>query len=123
MNIASQQIERELRDELSAVVPLSVSEADRKKITKLEEEAAKSKVTTSISDGMNFAAFYTNVGVLLQIRTSQLQDMSEIARNQLKTLQLQQHGREREMQSLRQQVRDFQIQSDNKSLIGSFYCN
>nr|XP_039270892.1 centrosomal protein of 290 kDa-like isoform X2 [Styela clava] len=98
MNLTSQKTERELRDELAAAVPLSVSEADRKKISKLEEESAKTRV-----------------------RMSQLQDMADIAQNQLKTLQSQQHGREREMRSLREQVREFQIQSDDKSLIGKLH--
>lgn len=48
MNLASQRAERELRDELSAAVPLSVSEADRKKIAKLEEDIAKMKVTVFV---------------------------------------------------------------------------
>lgn len=50
---------------------------------------------------------------------SQLQDMADIAQNQLRTMQSQQQGREREMKSLRQQVREFQVQSDDKSLIGN----
>lgn len=44
LNLKGQKIERELRDELAAAVPLSVSEADRKKIGKLEGDGAKMKV-------------------------------------------------------------------------------
>ena len=44
LNLAAQQAERELRDELADAVPRSVCETDRKKISSLEEELAKAQV-------------------------------------------------------------------------------
>nr|CAB3229962.1 centrosomal protein of 290 kDa [Phallusia mammillata] len=95
LNLAAQQTERELRDELAEVVPRSVSDADRKKLQKVDEELAKSKV-----------------------KISQLQDMGDIAHNQLRSVQSQQQARDREIKSLREQVRTFQVQGDEKALIG-----
>ena len=45
LNLASQQTERELRDELAESVPLKVSEAERKKIANYEVELVKNKVS------------------------------------------------------------------------------
>jgi len=44
LNLAAQQSERELRDELADVVPKSVSDADRKKLSACEEDLAKAAV-------------------------------------------------------------------------------
>ncbi|XP_076803761.1 centrosomal protein of 290 kDa-like isoform X2 [Clavelina lepadiformis] len=98
LNLAAQQVERDLRDELAEVVPRSVSDADRKKIIKLEEELAKTKV-----------------------KMSKLQDISDISHHQLQSVQTQQQARERELRSLRQQLREFQIQTDQNALIGQLH--
>lgn len=45
--------------------------------------------------------------------------MAEIASTQVRTLETQHIAREKEYQSLRQQLLDFQVQSDEKTIIGS----
>ena len=47
-----------------------------------------------------------------------LQDMAEISHNQLHSVLAQQQARDREVKSLRQQVREFQVQTDEHALIG-----
>jgi len=47
-----------------------------------------------------------------------LQEVAEVATSQVKTLETLQLSREKENQSLRQQLLDFQIQSDEKTIIG-----
>ena len=56
--------------------------------------------------------------MLLEVRSVKLQDMAEISQNQLHSVQAQQHAREREMKSLRQQLKEFQLQTDEHALIG-----
>ena len=51
---------------------------------------------------------------------SKLHDMAEISQNQLHSVQSQQQARDREMKSLRQQLREFQVQTDEHALIGGF---
>ena len=46
------------------------------------------------------------------------QDMAEISHNQLHSVLAQQQARDREVKSLRQQVREFQVQTDEHALIG-----
>uniref|UniRef100_H2YZU1 Centrosomal protein of 290kDa coiled-coil region domain-containing protein n=1 Tax=Ciona savignyi TaxID=51511 RepID=H2YZU1_CIOSA len=93
-----QKTERDLRDELSEVVPKSVSDADRRKMALLEEDLVKTK-----------------------LKMSKLQDIAEISRNQLMSVQSQQQARERELKSLRQQLNDFQQQTDEHALIGQLH--
>lgn len=49
---------------------------------------------------------------------SKLKEISEVATSQVKTLEMVQLSREKENASLRQQLLDFQIQSDEKTIIG-----
>lgn len=49
---------------------------------------------------------------------SKLKEISEVATSQVKTLEMVQLSREKENSSLRQQLLDFQIQSDEKTIIG-----
>uniref|UniRef100_H2YZT7 Centrosomal protein of 290kDa coiled-coil region domain-containing protein n=1 Tax=Ciona savignyi TaxID=51511 RepID=H2YZT7_CIOSA len=98
MNMEGQKTERDLRDELSEVVPKSVSDADRRKMALLEEDLVKTK-----------------------LKMSKLQDIAEISRNQLMSVQSQQQARERELKSLRQQLNDFQQQTDEHALIGQLH--
>lgn len=51
---------------------------------------------------------------------SKLKEISEVATSQVKTLEMVQLSREKENASLRQQLLDFQIQSDEKTIIGNF---
>jgi len=47
-----------------------------------------------------------------------LQQVSEIATSQVQTVQTQQDSRDKELTSLRQQLVDFQAQSNEKTVIG-----
>jgi len=49
-----------------------------------------------------------------------LQQVSEIATSQVQTIQTQQESRHKELTSLRQQLVDFQAQSNEKTVIGTF---
>jgi len=49
-----------------------------------------------------------------------LQQVSEIATSQVQAIQTQQDSRDKELTSLRQQLVDFQAQSDDKTVIGRF---
>uniref|UniRef100_K1PYW1 Centrosomal protein of 290kDa coiled-coil region domain-containing protein n=1 Tax=Magallana gigas TaxID=29159 RepID=K1PYW1_MAGGI len=97
-NLELQKIERELRDELANSVTKEISEADRKKIMELEESA-----------------------VTHRNEISKLKEISEVATSQVKTLEMVQLSREKENASLRQQLLDFQIQSDEKTIIGKLH--
>jgi hypothetical protein len=81
--------------DFSDSVTKEISESDRKKILELEEAA---------------------VGNRNEI--SKLKEISEVATSQVKTLEMVQLSREKENASLRQQLLDFQIQSDEKTIIG-----
>ncbi|CAL1542937.1 unnamed protein product [Lymnaea stagnalis] len=98
MNLEMQKIERDLRDELSNSVTKSISDADRKRISVLEENELN-----------------------LKQEISKLKEMSEIAGTQVRTLETQHIAREKEYQSLRQQLLDFQVQSDEKTIIGKLH--
>jgi len=50
--------------------------------------------------------------------TVTLQQVSEIATSQVQAMQLQQDSRDKELTSLRQQLVDFQAQSNEKTVIG-----
>ncbi|OWF51997.1 centrosomal protein of 290 kDa-like [Mizuhopecten yessoensis] len=97
-NLELQRIERDLRDELSKSVTKAVSDADRKRITQLEE-----------------------VEVTLRNEISKLKEVCEVATSQVKTLETLQLSREKENTSLRQQLLDFQMQSDEKTIIGKLH--
>ncbi|XP_060063320.1 centrosomal protein of 290 kDa-like [Ylistrum balloti] len=97
-NLELQRIERDLRDELSKSVTKAVSDADRKRISQLEE-----------------------IEVTLRNEISKLKEVCEVATSQVKTLETLQLSREKENVSLRQQLLDFQMQSDEKTIIGKLH--
>ncbi|KAL4233575.1 hypothetical protein ACF0H5_008256 [Mactra antiquata] len=97
-NLDLQQIERDLRDELSNSVTKAVSDADRKKIDQLEEQILH-----------------------LQHDNSKLKEVTDIASSQVKALEMQHISKEKESRSLRQQLVDFQVQSDEKTIIGKLH--
>ncbi|KAL3881749.1 hypothetical protein ACJMK2_028144 [Sinanodonta woodiana] len=97
-NLELQKIERELRDELANSVTKAVSDADRKKISELEASELN-----------------------LKHEISKLKEISEVASSQVKTLEMQHISKEKEVQSLRQQLLDFQVQSDEKTIIGKLH--
>ena len=47
--------------------------------------------------------------------------MADVASTQVRTLELQHVSQEKENKSLRQQLLDFQVQSDEKTIIGKFH--
>ncbi|KAJ8314697.1 hypothetical protein KUTeg_006847 [Tegillarca granosa] len=97
-NLELQKIERELRDELANSVTKAVSDADRKRIQDLE-----------------------GLEITLRHEISKLKEVCEVAGTQVKTLEMQQLSKEKEFQSLRQQLLDFQVQSDEKTIIGKLH--
>lgn len=54
----------------------------------------------------------------VNVITAMLQQVSEIATSQVQAIQTQQDSRDKELTSLRQQLVDFQAQSNEKTVIG-----
>ncbi|PVD27873.1 hypothetical protein C0Q70_10448 [Pomacea canaliculata] len=98
MNLEMQKTERDLRDELSNSVTKAVSDADRNRIQELEETELH-----------------------LRQEISKLKDIADVASTQVRTMEVQQVSREKENRSLRQQLLDFQVQSDEKTIIGKLH--
>nr|XP_006816174.1 PREDICTED: centrosomal protein of 290 kDa-like [Saccoglossus kowalevskii] len=98
MNLESQSIERELRDELANCVTKSVHDSVVKKL----EETQKLEIN-------------------LKIENSKLKEMSEVAAAQTEALEARQVSREKELTSLRKQLMDIQTQSDEKAIIGKLH--
>ncbi|KAI2648388.1 Centrosomal protein of 290 kDa [Labeo rohita] len=94
----AERIERELRDELADSVSKDISDADRKRITELEKTEAD-----------------------LRIEVSKLREVSDVAKMQVSALEARQQSREKEVESLRRQVLDYQAQSDEKALIAKLH--
>uniref|UniRef100_W5KWW2 Centrosomal protein 290 n=1 Tax=Astyanax mexicanus TaxID=7994 RepID=W5KWW2_ASTMX len=97
-NLEAQRIERELRDELADSVSKEVSDADRQHIAELEKSEAQ-----------------------LRIEVSKLREVSDVAKMQVSALEARRQSREKEVESLRRQVLDYQAQSDEKSLIAKLH--
>ncbi|XP_029398148.1 centrosomal protein of 290 kDa [Mus pahari] len=98
INLDAQKVEQMLRDELADSVNKAVSDADRQRILELE----KSEVE-------------------LKVEVSKLREISDIAKRQVDFLNSQQQSREKEVESLRTQLLDFQAQSDEKALIAKLH--
>uniref|UniRef100_A0A667YHJ1 Centrosomal protein 290 n=1 Tax=Myripristis murdjan TaxID=586833 RepID=A0A667YHJ1_9TELE len=98
LNMKAQRVERELRDELAESVSKAVSDADRARIAELEKAAAE-----------------------LRIEASKLREVSDVAKMQVSALEARQQSREKEVEALRRQVRDYQSQSDEKTLIAKLH--
>ncbi|NP_666121.2 centrosomal protein of 290 kDa isoform 2 [Mus musculus] len=98
INLDAQKVEQMLRDELADSVTKAVSDADRQRILELE----KSEVE-------------------LKVEVSKLREISDIAKRQVDFLNSQQQSREKEVESLRTQLLDFQAQSDEKALIAKLH--
>ncbi|TRZ00666.1 hypothetical protein DNTS_032011 [Danionella cerebrum] len=94
----AQRIEHELRDELADSVSKHISEADRKRISELEQTEAE-----------------------LRNEVSKLREVSDVAKIQVSALEARQQSREKEVESLRRQVMDYQAQSDEKALIAKLH--
>uniref|UniRef100_A0A9J8AIZ9 Centrosomal protein 290 n=1 Tax=Cyprinus carpio carpio TaxID=630221 RepID=A0A9J8AIZ9_CYPCA len=98
LNLEAQRVERELRDELADSVSKDISDADRKRITELEKADAD-----------------------LRTEVSKLREVSDVAKMQVSALEARQQSREKEVESLRRQVLDYQAQSDEKALIAKLH--
>ncbi|XP_069485433.1 centrosomal protein of 290 kDa isoform X2 [Ambystoma mexicanum] len=98
INLEAQKVEQSLRDDLSNSVCKAVSDADRRRIMELEKSVAE-----------------------LKIESSKLRSVSDIAKMQVSTLMTRQQSREKEVESLRNQVLDYQSQSDEKALIAKLH--
>ncbi|XP_077790920.1 centrosomal protein of 290 kDa isoform X12 [Podarcis muralis] len=98
INLEAQKVEQSLRDELSSSVSKAVSEADRRRIMDLEKSETE-----------------------LKIEVSKLKELSDIAKMQVDALENRQQSREKEVESLRMQILDFQAQSDEKTLVAKLH--
>nr|XP_011743051.1 centrosomal protein of 290 kDa isoform X4 [Macaca nemestrina] len=98
INLDAQKVEQMLRDELAGSVSKAVSDADRQRILELEKNEME-----------------------LKVEVSKLREISDIARRQVEILNAQQQSREKEVESLRMQLLDYQAQSDEKALIAKLH--
>ncbi|XP_031445488.1 centrosomal protein of 290 kDa isoform X1 [Phasianus colchicus] len=98
INLEAQKVEQELRDELSNSVSKAVSDADRRQIMDLEKREME-----------------------LKIEVSKLRELSDVAKMQVEALEARQQCREKEVESLRMQVLDYQAQSDEKAVIAKLH--
>ncbi|XP_010628088.1 centrosomal protein of 290 kDa [Fukomys damarensis] len=98
INLDAQKVEQMLRDELADSVSKPVSDADRQRILELEKSEME-----------------------LKVEVSKLREISDIAKRQVEILHTQQQSREKEVESLRMQLLDYQAQSDEKALIAKLH--
>ncbi|XP_023572050.1 centrosomal protein of 290 kDa [Octodon degus] len=98
ISLDAQKVEQALRDELAHSVSKAVSDADRHRILELEKTE-----------------------VQLKGEVSKLREISDIAKRQVEILSAQQQSREKEVESLRMQLVDYQAQSDEKALIAKLH--
>ncbi|XP_039724937.1 centrosomal protein of 290 kDa isoform X5 [Pteropus medius] len=98
INLEAQKIEQMLRDELANSVSKTVSDADRQRILELEKNEME-----------------------LKVEVSKLREISDIAKRQVEILNAQQQSREKEVESIRMQLLDYQAQSDEKALIAKLH--
>ncbi|XP_057613520.1 centrosomal protein of 290 kDa isoform X1 [Chionomys nivalis] len=98
INLDAQKVEQILRDELADSVSKAVSDADRQRILELEKKEVE-----------------------LKVEVSKLREISDIAKRQVEFLNTQQQSREKEVESLRTQLLDYQAQSDEKALIAKLH--
>ncbi|XP_071408220.1 centrosomal protein of 290 kDa isoform X2 [Pithys albifrons albifrons] len=98
INLEAQKVEQELRDELSKSVSKAVSDADRRQIMDLEKREME-----------------------LKIEVSKLRELSDVAKTQVEALKARQQYRDKEVESLRMQILDYQAQSDEKAVIAKLH--
>ncbi|KAI5759813.1 CEP290-like protein [Gulo gulo luscus] len=98
INLEAQKVEQMLRDELADSVSKTVSDADRQRILELEKSEME-----------------------LKVEVSKLREISDIAKSQVEILNAQQQSREKEVESVRMQLLDYQAQSDEKALIAKLH--
>ncbi|NXF76372.1 CE290 protein, partial [Sclerurus mexicanus] len=98
INLEAQKVEQELRDELSKSVSKAVSDADRRHIMDLEKREME-----------------------LKTEVSKLRELSDVAKTQVEALEARQQYRDKEVESLRMQILDYQAQSDEKAIIAKLH--
>nr|XP_057930609.1 centrosomal protein of 290 kDa-like isoform X3 [Doryrhamphus excisus] len=98
MNIEAQRVERELSDELATCVTKASSDADRARIAEFEATEAE-----------------------LRSEISKLREVSDIAMKQASAFQARQQSKDKEVESLRRQILDYQSQTDEKALIAKLH--
>ncbi|NXL60734.1 CE290 protein, partial [Chordeiles acutipennis] len=98
INLEAQKVEQELRDELSKSVSKAISDADRRQIMDLEKREME-----------------------LKIEVSKLRELSDIAKMQVEAMEARQQYRDKEVESLRMQILDYQAQSDEKAVIAKLH--
>ncbi|XP_054436151.1 centrosomal protein of 290 kDa [Pteronotus mesoamericanus] len=98
INLEAQKVEQMLRDELADSVSKTVSDADRQRILELEKNEME-----------------------LKVEVSKLREISDIAKRQVEILKAQQQSRDKEVESIRVQLLDYQAQSDEKALIAKLH--
>ncbi|KAM9293690.1 centrosomal protein of 290 kDa [Morus bassanus] len=98
INLEAQKVEQELRDELSKSVSKAVSDADRRQIMDLEKREME-----------------------LKMEVSKLRELSDVAKMQVEALEARQQYRDKEVESLRMQILDYQAQSDEKAVIAKLH--
>ncbi|XP_068168662.1 centrosomal protein of 290 kDa isoform X7 [Antennarius striatus] len=98
INVETQRVERELRDNLAHSVSKALSDADRNRIAELEKAEAE-----------------------LRIEVSKLQEVSDVAMMQTSALHARHQAKDKEVEALRRQLLDYQSQSDEKALIAKLH--
>ncbi|KFZ67248.1 Centrosomal protein of 290 kDa, partial [Podiceps cristatus] len=98
INLEAQKVEQELRDELSKSVSKAVSDADRRQIMDLGKREME-----------------------LKIEVSKLRELTDVANMQVEALEARQQCRDKEVESLRMQILDYQAQSDEKAVIAKLH--
>ncbi|XP_029061207.1 centrosomal protein of 290 kDa isoform X2 [Monodon monoceros] len=94
INLEAQKVEQMLRDELADSVSKTVSDADRQHILELEKSEME-----------------------LKVEVSKLKEISDIAKRQVEILNAQQQSREKEVESIRMQLLDYQQETFSKTMI------
>lgn len=98
VNLDSQRIERQLREELSNSVTQETHTAVTRRLQSLEESESK-----------------------LKVEVSRLKEVADVASHQTEAIKSQQESQDRELTSLRKQLYDMQMESDDKTIIGKLH--
>ena len=75
-------------------------------------------VCTYSSTSVNKIEHFLMPCIVLSVILTCVQDVADVASTQVRTLEVQHVSHEKENKSLRQQLLDFQVQSDEKTIIG-----
>ncbi|PFX18289.1 Centrosomal protein of 290 kDa [Stylophora pistillata] len=98
LNLESQRVERQLRDEISNSVTQDTHVAVTRRVRSLEESESK-----------------------LKVEVSRLKEVAEVASHQTEAIKAQQESHDRELTSLRKQLYDMQMETDDKTIIGKLH--